>query len=190
LVPFAALWLNCHQVSGYLKPAPIIVSQPALVNLSAIAPAPSTPVMPEAPPTADRHEATAQPLPLSDWMAGGSVVNEAVLRCRFGQVPRPREETEPSHGMVLAAYMAKYMAQRDAQPVSSAGNQDVGTESHWISRWDGTGSYLANWQVVGNEIDSSSVCLDYRRAQSNTGSAAKGQSSGLRISAARRVMGA
>lgn len=162
LIPIAALWLNWRQVSGYLKPAPINISPPALAIRPAIAPAPP-PAQQGAPSIADRHDAPAQPQPLSDCMAGGTVVNEAVLRCRFGQVPRPREETELSHGMVSAAYMAKYLAERDARPVSGAGNRQAGTESHWISGWDGTGSYLANWQVVGNEIDSSSVCLDYRR---------------------------
>lgn len=162
LVPVAALWLNWHQVSGYLKPAPIYISPPALAIRPAIAPAPR-PALQGAPSIADRHDAPAQPQPLSDCMAGGTVVNEAVLRCRFGQVPRPREDAEPRHGMVSAAYMAKYEAQRDARSVSGARNRDVGTESHWISGWDGTGSYLASWQVMGNEVDSSSVCLNYRR---------------------------
>lgn len=162
LIPVAGLSLNWHRVSGYLDPAPISMSQPALTVHSAAAPM-VAPAMPEAQPTANLHSASAQPQPLSNCMAGGTVVNEAVLRCRFGQVPRPREETEPSHGMVSAAYMAKYIAERDARPASSTVNQQIGTESHQISGWDGTGSYLANWQVVGNEIDPSSVCMNYRR---------------------------
>jgi hypothetical protein len=96
-------------------------------------------------------------------MSGGTVINEQVLRCRFGEVPRPQPRTEASHGMVSAAYLANYEAEKATRPVSDAGSHRVESESHRISGWDGSGSYIATWQVVDNDVDASSVCLNYRR---------------------------
>lgn len=97
-------------------------------------------------------------------MIASTVVDEQVLRCRFGAVPRPQTEAEQSHGMVSAAYMANYVAERNIRPHMGSSDRQVGSESHWISGWDGNGRYEATWQVVNNEIDSSSVCLNYHRA--------------------------
>jgi hypothetical protein len=160
MVPMAALWLNWSELATYFKPVPTMVKLPTL----AVHPAPvSIPTLPAAPMLVDIPETRARPQPLSDCLAGGTVVDEQVLRCRFGAVPRPRKEAELGHGMVSAAYMAKYEAGKSARPDSGSRGRKVGSESHWISGWDGDGSYLATWQVVGNEVESASVCLNYRR---------------------------
>ena len=157
LVPVAALWLNWAQLTAHFGQVP---ASPAL------------PAPPTGPPTqsasvtsiaAGPPQVHLHPQPLSDCMAGGTVINEQVLRCRFGEVPRPRPHTEPSHGMVSAAYLAKYEAERGTRPVSGDGNRRTGSESHWITGWDGSGNYLATWQIVDNDVDDSSVCLNYRR---------------------------
>jgi hypothetical protein len=161
LVPVAALWLNWSQVATYFKPLAAAAKLPTLAVKPALV---SIPALPVSPIPAAAPETRIQPQPLSKCLAAGTVVDEQVLRCRFGAVPRPQTEPEPSHGMVSAAYMAKYVAERNARPkTSSVGGRQVISETHWISGWDGNGSYEATWQVVNNEVDSSSVCLDYRR---------------------------
>jgi hypothetical protein len=160
LVPMAVLWLNWSQVATYFKPVSAVAKLPTL----AVHPAPvSMPALPTSSMSAAAPEIRIQPQPLSECLAAGTVINEQVLRCRFGAVPRPQTEAEPSHGMVSAAYMAKYVAQRNAGPQTGSGGRKVGSETYWISGWDGNGSYEATWQVVNNEVDSTSVCLNYRR---------------------------
>jgi hypothetical protein len=160
LVPVAALWLNWSQLATYFKSVPAVAKRPTL----AVTPAPvSMPALPVSSMPAAVSETQIQPQPLSECLAAGTVVDEQVLRCRFGAVPRPQTEVEPSHGMVSAAYMAKYVAERSTRPHIGSGGRQVGLELHWISGWDGNGRYEATWQVVNNEVDSSSVCLNYRR---------------------------
>lgn len=160
LVPATTLWLNWNQVATYFKPVTPVAKLPTL----AVYPAPvSMPALPVSSMPAAAPEKRIQPQPLSECLAAGTVVDEQVLRCRFGAVPRTQTEAESGHGMVSAAYMAKYVAERNARPQTSSGSRQVGSETHWISGWDGNGSYEATWQVVNNEIDSTSVCLNYRR---------------------------
>jgi hypothetical protein len=60
-------------------------------------------------------------------------------------------------------HLAQYEVEKGARSVSDAGSRRIGSESHWISGWDGSGRYLATWQVVDNDVDASSVCLNYRQ---------------------------
>jgi hypothetical protein len=160
MVPMAALWLNWSQVANYFKPVPSI----AKLSTLAVHPAPaSMPALRASSVPADTPGTQMQPQLLSDCLAGGTVVDEQVLRCRFGAVPRPGTEVEPGHGMVSAAYMAKYKAEKSARTDTGSRGRQVGSESHRISGWDGNGSYQATWQVANNEVDSTSVCLNYRR---------------------------
>lgn len=160
LVPAAALWLNWAQLAAHFRHVPARLALPALPAHPAVQPTPPAPVtsIPAEPP---QVHATAQPL--ADCMSSGTVINEQVLRCRFGEVPRPRPQTEPSHGMVSAAYLAKYEAEKGTRSANGAASHPTASEAHRISGWDGSGSYIATWQVVDNEVDGSSVCLNYRR---------------------------
>jgi hypothetical protein len=160
LIPVAALWLNWNQVQTYFKPVPT-----TMTRLTSYVPAAISSRIPEPAVhiVTEPHEARAQPQPLFDCLAGGTVIDEQVLHCRFGAVPRARTEPESRHGIVSAAYMARYEAERNVRLDKGSGRRQVGAESHWISGWDGHGSYLATWQVANNEIDSSSVCLNHRR---------------------------
>lgn len=160
LVPAAALWLNWTQLAAHFGHVPASPASPALPVHPAVAPIQSASVTSIA---ASAPQAQSPPQPLSDCMSGGTVINEQVLRCRFGEVPHPQPQTEASHGMVSAAYLAKYEAEKATRPVSGAGSHRIGSESHRINGWDGSGSYIATWQVVDNDIDASSVCLNYRR---------------------------
>lgn len=167
LIPVAAIGLNWAQVAAHFGRAPaspvsaaLPVRPAELPTQPAETPAPSVRVspIPATPPQVD-----SQPQPLSDCMSGGTVVNEQVLRCHFGDRPRERRPNEPSRGMVSAAYLAKYETERDTRSVRGAQNRRIESESHLIEGWDGSGSYLATWQVVDNGIDSSSVCMNYRQ---------------------------
>ncbi len=107
-------------------------------------------------------EAPSSPRPLSECMAAGTVIDDDVLRCRFGEVPRPKPGAAPAQGMVSPAYLAQYKAERDARP-SGATARPTYPEMHEITGWDGKGNYLAQWQVSDNQVEYSSVCLEYGR---------------------------
>lgn len=159
LIPVAALWLNWNHVAGYLKQVPTPVTRASSLALPAVSS--DAPVV-RVPESHDAQaQAQAQPRSLSDCMAGGTVIDEQVLHCRFGSTPHAQPER--SHGMVSAAYMAKYQAEQNAHSETGSGRRLAGPEEHWIRGWDGNGSYLATWQVASNEVDSASVCVNYRR---------------------------
>ena len=99
------------------------------------------------------------PRPLADCLAGDRVIDEQVLRCRFGEVPRPRADAGTQQGMVSEAYLAQYKAGSPRRPRTSSLTEP---EEQVISGWDGRGRYLATWQVSGNQIDYASVCANYR----------------------------
>lgn len=110
-----------------------------------------------------QRQTRPKPQPLSNCLNGGTAINDQVLRCRFGEVPHPQADTPFNPGMVSAAYLAKYQTERLTRSSHAAKDQFTGSESHVITGWDGSRAYQATWQVVGNEIDSSSVCLNYRQ---------------------------
>lgn len=116
----------------------------------------SLPSPPRSPPIAAPAVAPAKTL--ADCIKDGNVIDQSVATCRFGQRQMPREDSA-AQGMVSAAYMAKFKAgqQRKLQ------NHEQFTEVHSIMQWDGRASYQAQWSVVDNQIDSSSVCANHRR---------------------------
>ncbi len=156
LVPIALLGLNWQKVSYYLRPAPVTlpvpVASPRLADQLE---------QPARPSPAQPARSTAKPL--ADCLAGGTTIDDHVLRCRFGEVPHTKPDAEPARGMVSAAYLAQYRAERSQRSAGADAAQGVGYEQYSIPGWDGTGRYLASWQVNGNDIDHASVCLNYRR---------------------------
>lgn len=123
------------------------------------------PALPVSSPSVQLEPAStsAQPQPSADCLAGGTVIDDEVLRCRFGEVPRPRVEAQPRQGMVSAAYLEQYRAKRAARPVGERRAHNNGTENQLIPGWDGRGTYRAAWDVVDNEVDASSVCRNHRQ---------------------------
>ena len=156
----AGLGLTWTRLEAYWQPAvsasatSTLTTQPvARPTLSASAPA--TPAVP--PP------ARAQARPLAECLAGSTVINEAVRRCRLSEVPPPRVEAQPRQGLVSAAYLEQYRAGRAAHPVSDRREHVSGTETRLILGWDGRGTYRATWDVLDNEVDASSVCHNHRK---------------------------
>lgn len=160
LTVVAALGVSWAHFKAYWQPERSPPAAPAL---------PTQPVarsaLPASAPTAPFASAPtrAQARPLADCLAGSTVINEEVRRCRVGDLPPPRVEAQPRQGLVSAAYLANYRAERAARPVSARREHVSGTETHLIPGWDGHGSYLASWQVVDNEVDASSVCRNHRQ---------------------------
>ena len=159
LVPLALAGLNWSKITRYYHPV-----SAALPMYMPASPLPTQ----QRDPAIDQHQAMPQAAthapakPLSDCLAGGTVITEQVLRCRFGEVPRPKADTYPAQGMVSEAYLAQYKAERAARP-SAAASRSVGTESPLIHGWDGTGIYKPTWDVSDNQIDYTTVCLNYGR---------------------------
>lgn len=155
LVPVALLWLNWPWVQRWLHPAPMAEQPLDVSEAQAPTPPPSTAL-----PAPEPRQALAAPQSLDTCLKQGNVVDEEVLRCRYGAVPRAQEPATASQGMVSAAYLAQYKADRELAPVRSSSSF---SESHWVRKWDGSGSYLAAWDVQDNRIDYGSVCGNHRK---------------------------
>lgn len=127
------------------------ISPPAPPNVEIT----QTPLEPTRPATQAR---AAVPQPLADCIKEGNVIDETVVRCRFGQHPQPRDNPQ-AQGMVSAAYMAQFKAgqQRVAR------QHEQFSETHLVQQWDGKAWYTAQWRVLDNQIDSTSVCANLRR---------------------------
>lgn len=155
LVPVALLWLNWPWVQHWQHPAPVVE---APVEVAEFQPPPSPPI----PSAAAPRQAIAAPQPLDACLKQGNVVDEEVLRCRYGAVPRAQEPASAPQGMVSKAYLTQYKAERELAPVHTSSSSAF-SESHWVRKWDGGGSYLATWEVQDNRIDYGSVCGNHRR---------------------------
>lgn len=104
----------------------------------------------------------AIPKPLADCIDTANLIDENVIACRYGTLPRDQRPA-PSSGMVSAQYLAHYKAEqanRSSVPATRNVSHDV--DRLWIKGWGGDTPYLAEWHSLDNRIDSSSVCLNHR----------------------------
>lgn len=124
------------------------------------APEPVAPAKPDAVP-AVRHEAAAKVQPLDECMKNGNVIDENVLNCRFGQVPRPAER-ESAKGMVSANYMADFKSDT-ARTQSERLGKAVTTVSVSFRAVDSRNRYHADFRMFNNHIDNSSVCMNFSK---------------------------
>ncbi|QVI86087.1 hypothetical protein [Pseudomonas viridiflava] len=109
-----------------------------------------------APATTAAQNAPVQPL--DNCLKNGNVIDESVLNCRFGQVPRA-VQAEPAKGMVSATYMAEFKADAARPAARQSRPYKVATVS--IREWDGRDRYRAQWRVYDNTIDGDSVCENF-----------------------------
>jgi len=160
LAPAVVIWLNWSSVTTHIRHVPAIPlaeGVPAPTDASPV----QRSVLPRTQP--GLPEARAQTQTLSECLGDTKDITEDVLRCRFGEVPRPRAQDEPRRGMVSAEYLASYKVEQAALRATGDVAQNAVSESHWIKGWDGKGGYRATWKVEGNAINSSSVCLNHGR---------------------------
>lgn len=114
-------------------------------------------------PAVTTPESRGGPHSLEECLAGGTLIDEAVIRCRNGgRLPRPSAERSAAQGMVSAEYLARFKAERAQQRQPSRVPSGVNVESHSIKQWSGGGAYLAQWKVQGNTIEGGSVCANHR----------------------------
>lgn len=158
LVPAAALWLNWPRVAALIQPPPPVVELP-IPEPSRPMPQTTSTARPPSPPV--QTQTPAVPKSLQECMGDSNVVNDKVMRCRYGDVPRAVTATEPAQGMVSAQYLAEYKANQTTRPTRRAVSS--GTEQHWISSWDGRARYWATWEISDNRIDHGSVCGNQKR---------------------------
>lgn len=167
-----AYWLGA---SLLVKPAPAIVAA-SLPPLDTASPTPVSPQTHEPQPMPDQtahpalrpaayvvpqpvaQEQPASVQPLDNCIKDGNVIDESVLNCRFGQVPRPAR-TEPTAGMVSTTYMADFKA--DAARKEAPRSKPYTVVSMSIREWDGSDRYRAQWRVYDNRIDQDSVCENF-----------------------------
>lgn len=103
------------------------------------------------------------PQPLADCIKSANLIDENVVTCRYGALPRD-QRTAPSSGMVSAHYLAQYQADqanRNNAPARRSASAEVTRVE--IRSWDGNKSYPAEWHALDNRIDSRSVCINHRR---------------------------
>ncbi|EPN85363.1 hypothetical protein A234_07409, partial [Pseudomonas syringae pv. actinidiae ICMP 19101] len=141
---------------------PVAEAQTPVIDSEPAAPAAATPTTlnrtSDLMPVAATQEQPATVQPLDNCMKNGNVIDESVLNCRFGQVPRPAQ-TEPAKGMVSADYMADFKANAARSTARASRPYSVATVS--IREWDGRNRYRAQWRVYGNSIDGDSVCENF-----------------------------
>lgn len=141
-------------------PAPVAVEpvQPPVETLPA-----AQPVVLAKPDVAPalRHEAAARVQPLDECMKNGNVIDENVLNCRFGQVPRPAER-EAAKGMVSANYMADFKSDT-ARTQSERPGKALTTVSVSFRAVDSRNRYHADFRMFNNHIDNSSVCMNFSK---------------------------
>ncbi|WP_324732921.1 hypothetical protein [Pseudomonas paeninsulae] len=104
-----------------------------------------------------------EPQPLADCIKSANLIDENVVACRYGALPRDHRPA-PNSGMVSAQYLAQYQteqANRSRAPARRSAGREVDVKR--IKAWNGGGSYLAEWHALDNRIDSSSVCRNHRR---------------------------
>ena len=160
-----------HGFEQWIASAPHGLAQtgPAVIALSPIdlnEPADPYPIPQQLDPIAP-NDLTSAPMPadrpLADCIRPGNVIDENVINCRYGELPRSYPDSAAS-GMVTPEYLARYKAEqasRSSAPSRPSAERDV--TAKWIPKWDGNGQFLAEWQSLGNRIDSSSVCANHRR---------------------------
>lgn len=165
--------LACWVSSALLvRPAPALVAASAPIPEDTQA-VPQAPAM--EPPAAETTRPAARPVsyvapqaavqpaatgvkPLDNCIKDGNVIDESVLNCRFGEVPRPAH-TEPAKGMVSHSYLAdfKSSAARKEEPRA----KPYTLVSMSIREWDGSDRYRAEWRMYDNHIDQDSVCGNF-----------------------------
>lgn len=105
----------------------------------------------------------SEPGRLSECMGADKVIDESVVRCRYGELPRSASPDQ-AQGMVSGQYLARYREEKAGIADAGRGNAArTERDTHWVPKWSGGGSYLAAWQVLDNRIDYTSVCANHRR---------------------------
>lgn len=161
LVPLAALWLNLPWLRQHVMPngtnTPQVIHEPSRASAREQrlpGPLQAAPAQPET---------FALPRPLDECMRGGTMVDEEVLRCRYGELPRSSSEQDKPRGMVSDEYLAHFKATTAATSRREKQEAQTESETHFISGWDGHSTYRAEWSVGDNRIDYGSVCSNYRK---------------------------
>ena len=104
----------------------------------------------------------SEPSSLADCMGADKVIDENVVRCRYGELPRSTLP-EQTQGMVSAQYLARYReAKTDVARGKSSGTS-MQRVVETVPKWSGGDTYQAAWQVLDNRIDYTSVCANHRR---------------------------
>lgn len=144
------------------QPLPIAEQPPQALVQSAPQPVAAQTPEPYIGPNVVRRELPAPGVqPLDECMKNGNVIDETVLNCRFGQVPKAAER-EPAKGMVSSRYMADYKSdiarsntERPTKPFSIA--------SVSFRAVDSRSRYHADFRVFNNHIENSSVCMNFSK---------------------------
>ena len=140
---------------------PVAPVAAAVAPLKAPQPSAANPIQLESydGPNVVRHPQPVEVQPLDNCLKDGNVIDENVLNCRFGQLPRP-ERKPVAQGMVSSSYMAELKAEKArSKPVRSTSPAEYSTIA--IREWDGRNRYEAKWRSIDNHVDGASVCANF-----------------------------
>lgn len=126
-------------------------------------PVPVTAAEPYLGPNVVRRELPSPSVqPLDECMKNGNVIDENVLNCRFGQVPRATER-EPGKGMVSSSYMADFKSDI-ARPTTERPLKTHRVMSVSFRAVDSRARYHADFRVIDNHVENSSVCMNFPKS--------------------------
>lgn len=152
-----------HQVAAEPEPeresASVINDAARIVSAPVTGTAPAIGLQPYVGPNVVRHAQPVAVKPLDTCLKDGNVIDDNVLNCRFGQLPRPTRNVAPQ-GLVSASYMADFKAdQSRSKAVRTAPQAEVSRIA--IREWDGRNRYQAQWRSIDNRVEDSSVCANF-----------------------------
>lgn len=103
-----------------------------------------------------------EPDTLDQCMGSDKLIDENVVRCRYGELPRSAPQAAKPQGMVSDEYLAQYRSERqDTARQARPNTSHRETESRTIHA--NGHSTVAIWGVVDNRIDYGSVCGNHPR---------------------------
>lgn len=143
-------------VSGYLFSRHIPV--PQLIPQARIAPGPSAISSPV--PPIYTTDALLPPKSLAECIKPDNIIDEAVATCRYGHFPHT-SQNDVAQGMISASYLSRFKAEQTPARTKRVIAQNVERDTVW--QWDGKRTYAAEWTVINDRIEGTSVCANYRR---------------------------
>jgi hypothetical protein len=165
-----AAYLFFPRAKPFPQPPRSTIEQPVSVAMEPPPALIETPPRPAAPLTAEpylgpnvvrRELPPASAQPLDECMKNGNVIDENVLNCRFGQVPKATER-EPAKGMVSSSYLADFKSDL-ARTNSERATRAFSVASVSFRAVDSRSRYHADFRVFNNHIDNSSVCMNFSK---------------------------
>lgn len=133
---------------------PLFSQQPAPQPYSELEPPPSLPSVPvDPPPQRIQHHQPSQAD--IEWAEKSKAM--AIARAQNDFSDNNYKPKPPANTYSPPSYQVQSSSQTQTRRIER--EQD----GHWIDKWSGGARYYAEWEIVNNYIDDTSVCANHRR---------------------------